>query len=425
MIQNLAGINTTNLTGLKNVNSNYINNYNNINSTNDISGASLNGTPSYYYGSLTSPIQSQFNYIYSVMPNYGNEIISISASLYGFQNSVLSISSTIILLQNEINSISGQLATTISGTAYNLSTLNYLLGYTNTSPLIAYSISSQIMYFQKNCDFLSNIQMNGYLTLGNYSTNVQQSDLYNIINAGPISNQFLTLSNYVLSLSGQIYNNNSYSLTLSSGINIINNEVITLSSSIYNNTNKITTLPGQVYIINNEITSLSGSINNLNSLVGYNTGLFAYNPSSGYWNLGNLYIGSNLYVYGNVLLQSGTLNNSELWYVKGTTSNIQTQINTINTTITGIQSGGGYFTQQFEYNGSYTASQYFSTGGTVQFSSGFATPPSILYGYYIIFKTTLTATATVLILKNGSTISTASITTSNSYYTVSNLNISC
>ena len=147
---------------------------------------------------------------------------------------------------------------------------------------------------------------------------------------------------------------------------------------------------------------------------------------------GYVFLNCNALVWGSLVLDGSLIINnnstsvtqSALNNIVGTTSNIQTQINAIASAQTST-TGGGYFTQQFEYNGNYTASAYWSTGGTVQFSTGFAVPPSTLYGVYIEFKTTLGATATVNILQNGTSVKSISILTSYSYYSATTLSIAC
>ena len=151
---------------------------------------------------------------------------------------------------------------------------------------------------------------------------------------------------------------------------------------------------------------------------------------SGYGGYVNTYC--NSHIYGGLVLDgsliinnnSTTVSQTALNNITGTTSNIQTQINAIASAQTST-TGGGYFTQQYEYNGNYTASAYWSTGGTIQFSTGFAVPPCTLYGVYIDFKTTLGATGTVNILQNGTSVKSCSILTSYSFYSATTLSIAC
>jgi len=440
MIQNLSGLNTNNLTGLKNVNSNYVYNYNNILSTYDISGSSLNGVPIYYYTGLTSPIQSQFNYLYGVLPNYALEINTISGILNGFGMNVTvlfqdinTISSYLIGLNNEINSISGIFTSQISSINSNLVNLNALIGYsTGGSAYITYSLASSQMNFNTVTNFLYNLKINSTIQLGNYgSVYVQQSDLYNIINAGNVALQFTSLSNYVLTLSNSVstLSSNIYysTLTLSNSILSLNNNINTISSYLNIHNMEIITISNAVYIQSNEITTISAQVNALNGLIGTTT----YQPfqyANGYCNMNYIYCNNNLYFYGTMQTAYGVLQNSEVFNLQGTTSNIQQQFNTISSNISALQKGGGYFNYTFTYFGNFTALSYFNVGGITPWStlSGFAAsvPPSVLYGYYIQTQTNISAPTSMNIYNNGTAILSITTVSGTTQITNTSYNIS-
>lgn len=194
--------------------------------------------------------------------------------------------------------------------------------------------------------------------------------------------------------------------------NIINKGTIQTNAISLNGSDLTTTLTnaGLEYDYTNSITPIN-----------------YYSSYGGYVNLNcNAHIWGSLVLDGSLIINnnSSTITQSSLNNIIGSTSNLQTQINAIASTQSST-TGGGYFAHQFEYNGNYTASAYWSTGGTVQFSTGFAVPPCTLYGVYIAFKTTLGATGTVNILQNGTSVKSISILTSYGYYGATTLSIAC
>ena len=171
------------------------------------------------------------------------------------------------------------------------------------------------------------------------SINSSITTLNNQVNI--LNTEYTSVSNTITGYTGTINTINSSLSSINNSINVINTNVSTINSTITGYTGTINTINSSLSSINNNISIINTNVSNINTLL---TGA-SYDPVYQYLNLSN-----NLHVYGNsefaYIKLDGYLNVSginvsatQLSYLQNLSlpfsSDIQTQLNTINNTITG------------------------------------------------------------------------------------------
>ena len=359
---------------------------NNLNAS-KIGNGNVDNTKLGYLSNLTSSPQTQINDLSSSIANINNEVITINNNISNVENDLITTNSNVSNAQTSISNNTTTLNNHTTTLNTHTTSINSQLSLINTNTANISSLNIQNSINQNNINQNTSAialntnsidSINSKLTNINYDSNSNETTIINDLNLDSV------IINNSLSVDGTFtIQNNNYSLTdnqfnylssitadyattnnnLLSQINNNSNDISTLNvattsntGTINNNISRLDLIDAEIVNINNDITTTDGQIidinndlsNKANILTQHENDIIALetqqitNTNNIQTNADNILLKQNIINSFNRLnvvnLSDGSVTNNEFNTLAGIdiTKSIQTQLNTLETTLSNL-----------------------------------------------------------------------------------------